>query len=101
PLPCELPSRFLSRSNFNHQPERSLDVFPLHQHPRFGITPVRYGNRMHRLKAVVVVGFALLMLPDSSFAQIELMKRIKKVTEVPVWQHASLGQKESRQVLWI
>lgn len=54
---------------------------------------------MGRLKAVVVVGFTLLMLPDSSFAQIELMRRIKKVTEVPVWQHAPLGQKESRQVL--
>ncbi|MFT5324186.1 MAG: type I restriction enzyme S subunit, partial [Planctomycetaceae bacterium] len=40
PHPCELPSRFLSRSKFNHQLEGSLDVFMLQQHPRFGITPI-------------------------------------------------------------
>ncbi len=54
---------------------------------------------MHGWKTAVVVMFALLILSDSSFAQIELMKRIRKVTEVPIWQRPPLGQKESRQVM--
>jgi hypothetical protein len=54
---------------------------------------------MLRWKTAWVAVFALLVLPECSIAQIELMKRIKKVTEVPIWQRLPLEQKESRTVL--
>jgi hypothetical protein len=54
---------------------------------------------MHRWKAAALAVFVLLNLPESCVAQRALVARIKKVTEVPIWQRLPLEQKESRKVL--
>ena len=54
---------------------------------------------MDRWKAAVLFLFVLIVLSESSFAQSSLMQRIKKVTEVAIWQRPPLGKQESRQVI--
>ena len=54
---------------------------------------------MHRWTAAALAVFVLLNLPESCVAQRALVARIKKVTEVPIWQRLPLEQKESRKVL--
>ena len=56
-------------------------------------------NLMHRWKTAVLALSALLILSETCCAQRELMQRIKKITDVSLWQRVPLAQKEFRKAI--
>jgi len=81
-------------NNFSICYDRSRQIFNVRTTGR----PLQ-DNSMRRCEAAALALFALLILSDSCCAQRELFERIKKVTDVPIWQRVPLGQKEFQKAL--
>lgn len=54
---------------------------------------------MSRRVSILLALSVFLVLPDACHAQPELVKRIKKVTEVPIWQRKPITKKELQKAM--